>query len=168
MNFNIYFPLHTMLYLVYHKCVFLSRKKCETFQTIVLLLQGNGKQPLYAIILTQHPWQYHPLHSSRWRALSVLPILFCGDNVLGGEQQQEQKGQVRCSVADKLHEGFADKEAIATLGSDEVTEGKNRVEEADKHTGDEFSCPVASPPPWKLIIPPGCKQLLTVWLSHEL
>lgn len=80
--------------------------------------------------------------------------MFCGDNVLGGKQQQEQKGQVRCSVADKLDEGLADEEAIATFGYDEVTKGKNRVEEANEDTGDEFSWPVAPPPPRKLIIPP--------------
>lgn len=88
--------------------------------------------------------------------------------MLRGEEQQEQKGQVGRRVADKLDEGFADKEAIATLGSDEVAESKQRVEEADEDACDEFSCPVAAPPARELIIPPGCQKLLAVWLGHKL
>lgn len=121
-----------------------------------------------ATLLTQHPWQYHPLHSGRCRALPVLPVLFCGDDVLGGEEQQEQKGQVGSRVADKLDEWLADEEAVATFGCDEVAKGKHGVEEADEDTSDEFSRPVTPPPAGKLIVPPGCQKLLTVWLSYKL
>lgn len=71
-------------------------------------------------------------------------------------------------MADELDEGFADEEAVATLWSDEVAQSEHGVEEADEDTGDELSCPVAPPPTRKLIIPPGCQKLLTVWLGYKL
>lgn len=73
--------------------------------------------------------------------------------MLGGEEQQEQEGQVGRRVADELDEGLADEEAIATLRSNEVAESKRRVEETDEDTGDELSCPVAPPPARELIVP---------------
>lgn len=88
--------------------------------------------------------------------------------MLGGKEQQEQKGQVGRRVADKLDEGLADEEALATLGSDEVAESKHGVEEADKDTGEELPCPVAPPPAGELIIPAGRQKLLAVWLSYKL
>lgn len=123
---------------------------------------------LTAVLPTQHPWQDHPLHGGRCGALPVLPVLFCGDNVLGGEQQQEQKGQVGCCVADELDERLADEEAIAAFRRDEVAEGEHGVEEADEDAGDEFSRPVTPPPTWELVVPPGGQELLAVWLSDKL
>lgn len=75
--------------------------------------------------------------------------------MLGGEEQQEQEGQVGGRVADELDEGLADEEAVATLGSDEVADSKHRVEEADEHTGDALPCPLAPPPAGELVVPPG-------------
>lgn len=71
-------------------------------------------------------------------------------------------------MADKLDEGLADEEAVATLGSDEVAESKQRVEEADEDAGEELPRPVAPSPARKLIIPPGRQQLLAVWLCYKL
>lgn len=88
--------------------------------------------------------------------------------MLGGEEQQEQKGQVGRSVADELDERLTDEEAITTLWSDEVAEGKHGVEEADEDTGEELPCPVSPPPAGELIVPPGCQKLLAVWLSYKL
>jgi len=48
--------------------------------------------------------------------------------VLGGKEQQEQEDQVGRCVADKLDEGLADEVPVATHGSDQVAESKNRVE----------------------------------------
>jgi len=100
--------------------------------------------------------------------LLVLPVLLRGDDVLGGEQQQEQEGQVGRRVADELDEGLADEEAVATLGSDEVPESKQGVEEADEDAGDQLPGPVASPPARELVVPPGRQELLAVWLSDKL
>lgn len=44
--------------------------------------------------------------------------------MLGGQQQEEEEGQIRGSVANKLDEGLAYEEAIAALGCHQVTEGK--------------------------------------------
>lgn len=88
--------------------------------------------------------------------------------MLGCEEQQEQKGQVGCCVADKLDERLADEETVATLGSNEVAEGEDGVEEANEDAGEELSCPVAASPTRKLIIPAGCQKLLAVWLSYKL
>lgn len=88
--------------------------------------------------------------------------------MLGGEEQQEQEGQVGRRVADELDEGLADEEAIATLGSDEVAESKHREEETYEDTGDKLSRPVTPPPARELIIPAWCQKLLTVGLSYKL
>lgn len=106
------------------------------------------------ILLTQYPGQDHPLHCGWCGALSVL---LCSYNVLGGEEQQEQKGQVGRCVADELDERFTDEEAIATLGSDEVAKSKHWVEEADEHTGEELSCPMPPSPARKFIVPSRCQ-----------
>lgn len=71
-------------------------------------------------------------------------------------------------MADKLDEGLADEETVATLGGDEVAESKQRVEEADEDAGEELPRPVAPSPARKLIIPPGRQQLLAVWLCYKL
>lgn len=71
-------------------------------------------------------------------------------------------------MTDELDEGLTDEQAIAALRRDQVEDGQQREEEADKDTRDELSCPVAPPPPWELIIPPRCQQLLTVGLSNKL
>lgn len=126
------------------------------------------RPPSSPLLLTQHPRQDHPLHSGRCGALPVLPVLLRGDNVLRGEEQQEQKGQVRRRVADELDEGLADEEAVATLRGDEVAESKHGVEEADEDTGDELPCPVAPSPAGELVVPAGRQKLLAVWLSYKL
>lgn len=118
--------------------------------------------------LTQHPWQDHPLHSGWCWPLPVLPVLLRGNDVLGGEEQQEQESQVGCRVADKLDEGLADEEAVAALRGDEVAESKQREEEANEDASDEFSCPVAPPPARKLVVPSGRQQLLTIRLCYKL
>lgn len=97
-----------------------------------------------------------------------MPVLLRGDNVLGCEEQQEQKGQVGRRVADKLDEGLADEETVATLGGDEVAESKQRVEEANEDAGEELPRPVTPSPARKLVIPPGRQQLLAVWLRYKL
>ncbi|TNN63512.1 hypothetical protein EYF80_026254 [Liparis tanakae] len=130
---------------------------------------GIHETPL--ISLTQHPGEDHPLHGGRGGALPVLPVLLRGDDVLGGEQQQEQEGQVGRRVADELDEGLADEEAVATLGGDEVPESEQGVEEADEDAGDELPGPVASPPARELVVPPGRQELLalrTISSSREL
>lgn len=88
--------------------------------------------------------------------------------MLGGQEQQEQEGQVGCGVADELDERLADEEAIAALGSHEVAQGEHRVEDADEDAGEKLPCPVAPPPAWKLVVPPGSQELLAVWLSYKL
>lgn len=120
---------------------------------------------LYMSGLTQDPWQNHPLHSSGCRS---LPVLLRGDNVLGCQEQQEEKGQVGGRVADELDERFADEEAVMTLGRGEVAKGEQRVEEADEDAGEELSCPVASSPARELVIPAGRQKLLTVGLRNKL
>lgn len=71
-------------------------------------------------------------------------------------------------MADKLDEGLADEEAVATLGGDEVAESKQRVEEADEDAGEELPRPVAASPAGKLVVPTGRQQLLAVWLCYKL
>ena len=118
--------------------------------------------------LTQHPGQDHPLHGGGCRALPVLPVLLCGDDVLGGEEQEEEEGQVGRRVADELDEGLADEEAVATLRSDEVAESEPGVEEADEDAGEELPSPLAPPPAGELVVPARRQQLLAVWLSYKL
>lgn len=120
---------------------------------------------VYLSGLTQDPWQDHPLHGSGCRS---LPVLLCGDNVLGCQEQQEEKGQVGGRVADELDERFADEEAVGTLGRGEVAKGEQRVEETNEDTGEELSCPVASPPAGELVIPAGRQKLLAVGLRNKL
>lgn len=88
--------------------------------------------------------------------------------MLGGQEQQEEEGQVGRGVADELDERLADEEAVAALRSHEVAQGKDGVEEADEDAGEELSRPVAPSPAWKLVVPPGSQQLLAVWLSYKL
>lgn len=88
--------------------------------------------------------------------------------MLGGQEQQEQKGQVGRRVADELDEGLADEEAVATLRSDEVAESEHGVEEADEDAGEELPRPVPAPPAGKLVVPPGRQKLLAVRLSYKL
>lgn len=44
--------------------------------------------------------------------------------MLGGQQQEEEEGQIRGGVANKLDERLADEEAIAALGCHQVTQGE--------------------------------------------
>lgn len=115
--------------------------------------------------LTQHPGQDHPLHRGGGR---TLPVLLRGDDVLGGQEQQEQEGQVGRRVADELDERLADEEAVAALGSHEVAQREHGVEEADEDAGEELPRPVAPPPARKLVVPAGSQELLAVWLSYKL
>lgn len=80
-----------------------------------------------------------------------MAIRIVGDYVLRGQQQEE--GQVRGGVANKLDERLADEEAIVALGCHQVTEGEQGEHEADQDTGDELASPVTSPPARKFIIP---------------
>lgn len=88
--------------------------------------------------------------------------------MLGGQEQQEQEGQVGRRVADELDERLADEEAVAALGSHEVAQGEHRVEEADEDAGEKLPRPVAPPPARKLVVPAGSQELLAVWLSYKL
>lgn len=115
--------------------------------------------------LTQYPGQDHPLHSG---GCGTLPVLLCGDNMLGGQEQQEQEGQVGRGVADELDERLANEEAVAALGSHEVAQGKHGVEEADEDAGEKLPRPVAPSPARKLVVPPGSQELLAVWLRYKL
>lgn len=50
-------------------------------------------------------------------------------DVLGGQQQEEEEGQVGCRVADELDEGLLDEVSQSALWSQQVDlseEGKNR------------------------------------------
>lgn len=71
-------------------------------------------------------------------------------------------------MADEFDKGLPDEVAVAALGGDEVAQGEQREQQANKHTGDELPCPVAPPPPGKLVVPPGRQELLAVWLSDKL
>lgn len=81
---------------------------------------------------TKHPWENHPLHDSGRGSLHVQ--VGAGD-VLWGQQQEEEEGQVGCRVADKLDEGLLDEVSQSALGSQQVDlseeseseEGKNIV-----------------------------------------
>lgn len=76
---------------------------------------------------TKHPWEDHPLHDSGRGSLHVQ--VGAGD-VLWGQQQEEEEGQVGCRVADKLDEGLLDEVSQSALGSQQVDlseEGKNIV-----------------------------------------
>lgn len=88
--------------------------------------------------------------------------------MLGGQEQQEQEGQVGRRVADELDERLADEEAVAALGNHEVAQGKDGVEEADEDAGEKLPGPVAPSPARKLVVPPGSQELLAVWLSYKL
>lgn len=88
--------------------------------------------------------------------------------MLGGQEQQEQEGQVGRRVADELDERLADEEAVVALGSHEVAQGEHGVEEADEDAGEKLPRPVAPPPARKLVVPPGSQELLAVWLSYKL
>lgn len=55
--------------------------------------------------VTQHPGQDHPLHSGRRRALTVGVRR---RDMLRGQEEQEEEGQVRSRVADEFDEGLAD------------------------------------------------------------
>lgn len=71
-------------------------------------------------------------------------------------------------MADELDEGLADEEAVAALGSHEVAEGEDGVEEAEEDAGEELPRPVAPPPARELVVPAGRQELLAVWLRYEL
>lgn len=88
--------------------------------------------------------------------------------MLRSQKQEEEKGQIRCSVANKLDKGLADEQAVAALGGHQVTEREQREHEADEDAGDQLASPVTSPPAWKFIIPARRQQLLAVWLSYKL
>lgn len=88
--------------------------------------------------------------------------------MLGGQEQQEEKGQVGRGVADELDERLADEEAVAAFGSHEVAEGEHGVEEADEDAGEKLPCPVAPSPARKFVVPTGSQELLAVWLSYKL
>lgn len=88
--------------------------------------------------------------------------------MLRRQKQEEKEGQIWCSVAYKLDEGFSDEQAIVTLGGDQIEEREEREEESDEDAGDELAGPMAASPAWKLIIPARCEQLLAVWLCYKL
>lgn len=66
---------------------------------------------------TQHPGQNHPLHHGGRGPLHVQ--VGAGD-VLRGQQQQEEKGQVGCGVTDELDEGLLDEVSQSALRSQQV------------------------------------------------
>lgn len=88
--------------------------------------------------------------------------------MLRGQKKEEEEGQVRGSVADELGEGLADEKAILTLGGYQIEDGEERKQEPNENACDELAGPVAPPPAWKVIIPAGCQELLTVWLCYKL
>ena len=90
------------------------------------------------------------------------------DDVLGGEQQEEEEGEVGGGVADKLDEGFLDEEAQRALWRQQVHQGEDGEEEPDDEAGDQFDHPVAAAPAREAVVPQGGQQLLAVGLSHEL
>lgn len=88
--------------------------------------------------------------------------------MLRGQEEQQQEGQVGGGVTDELDEGLSDEQAIAALRGDQVDDGQEREEEADKDARDELHRPVAPPPARELIVPARRQQLLTVGLSDKL
>lgn len=85
-----------------------------------------------------------------------MPIRLGGDHMLGGQEKEEEKGEIGGSVADKLGEGLADEKAIVALWGYQIEDGEKRKQEADENARDELASPVASPPARKFIIPAGC------------
>lgn len=90
------------------------------------------------------------------------------DDVLRRQQEHEQEGQVRASVADKLDKWLFNEQSQPALGCNQVCHGQHREKQSNGDTGQEFHCPVFPPPSWEAIVPKCCEQLLAVWLSNKL
>lgn len=75
-----------------------------------------------AYVRTQHPGQNHPFDHGGWGPLHVQ--VGAGD-VLRGQQQQEEKGQVGCRVTDELDEGLLDEVSQGALRSQQVDLTRN-------------------------------------------
>ena len=99
---------------------------------------------------TDHPRQDHPLHGGGWGPLAVGVV---GDDVLRGEDEEEEEGEVGRGVADELDEGLADEQAVAALGRQHVQDGEEREEEADQDAGGRLDRPVAPAPARQLVVP---------------
>lgn len=66
---------------------------------------------------TQHPREDHPLHQ---RGGGSLHVQVGARDVLRGQQQQEEEGQVGRRVADELDEGLLDEAAQGALRRQQV------------------------------------------------
>ena len=88
--------------------------------------------------------------------------------MLRGKQQQEQKSQIRCCVADELDKWLSDEQSEGAFGSYKVAHREDGKEKSYYETRHHLHGPVSSPPAGKLIVPARCQQLLTVGLSNKL
>lgn len=73
---------------------------------------------------TQHPRENHPLHDGGWGSLHVQ--VGAGD-VLRGQQQEEEEGQVRRGVTDELDEGLLDEVSQSALWCQQVDLRRQRT-----------------------------------------
>lgn len=105
----------------------LNKLHLTTQFTQIINNNSTQSEMLFSFAHTKHPWENHPLHYSGWGSLHVQ--VGAGD-VLRGQQQEEEEGQVGGRVADKLDEGLLDEVSQSALGSQQVDlseEGKNNA-----------------------------------------
>lgn len=76
-------------------------------------------------IITNYPGQDNPFHNSWCRALTICSqkTWTLGVNMLRGQEEQEEEGQVGSSVADELDERLSDEQAIAAFRRNQVEDG---------------------------------------------
>lgn len=98
----------------------------------------------------------------------MKPVQVGPVDVLRGQQEQEEEGEVGRRVADELDEGLPDEQAQRALWGDQVAHGEDREQEPDDEARHHLHGPVSPPPARELVVPARGQQLLAVGLGHEL
>lgn len=75
------------------------------------------------------------------------------DDVLRRQQEQEEEGQVRAGVADKLYKWLFNEQSQPALRCHQVRHGQHREQQSNGDTGQEFYCPVFPPPSRETVVP---------------
>ena len=88
--------------------------------------------------------------------------------MLGGQEEEEEEGEVGRCVTDELDEGLADEKPKGVLGHGHVAQREEGEEQADEDARDRLPHPVLLPPTRELVIPAGRQELLAVGLGHKL
>lgn len=71
-------------------------------------------------------------------------------------------------MADKLDKWFFDKQSKRAFRSYKVAYREDGEKKPYYETCRHLHYPVSSPPPWELVVPARCKQLLTIGLGNKL